>query len=64
MLYELTCVNCGQTFVPTRTDLVLGPRWYRRCPPCRRLPGDGEPATGNDAPIVSSPSPPSARIRE
>jgi hypothetical protein len=62
MLYELVCVKCGEAFVPSRTDLLLGAAWYRTCPSCRRPPGEGEASTGTDAPASSSTLPPHARI--
>jgi hypothetical protein len=35
MTVELRCRQCGARFVPSRDDLLKGPRVYHYCPPCR-----------------------------
>jgi hypothetical protein len=51
MIFEVTCRQCGAAYAPTRADLLLGPDWWQRCPPCR-LRTDPNPQVRSKLPVA------------
>lgn len=59
MQIEMRCPSCGAEHTPSKSDLLKGPEFYRRCPTCREPEPDryralfedlGAPDRPGDAP--------------
>jgi hypothetical protein len=45
---EFNCRDCGTAYVPSKSDLLKGPEFYRLCPECRPQEPDKYAALFND----------------
>jgi hypothetical protein len=54
MPVEVTCVDCGTPFTPSRADVLRGAWWYTLCPDCRV--SSAEPASNPREPAAPDPA--------